>query len=77
MSARRPGALLEIMAKGWNRCCEHSFLVHIGLNGKAPLKVGAARALASGIGVSLRTIYKWNAKVREGDYKRCAQCKRR
>lgn len=55
-------------------CCIHAFLKAHGIRGEPPLGDLQADLMSRHIGVHKTTIYRWNAAVREGQYKPCETC---
>ena len=70
---RRP-ILLDSMAKGGGFCCKLTFLQNFNVDGRASLTLVDAELAAKKIGVSLQTVYRWNARIRSGFYKPCSIC---
>ena len=57
--------LLKFLAERSHHCCPLKMLDVHGIKGQNNLTMEEAQAIADKIGVTVRTIYNWNKRVRE------------
>jgi hypothetical protein len=67
--------LLKTMARIEGCCCVHAFLQHYGVDGKETMSEQCAVAIAMRLGVSFKSVYRYNKRIREGQYAPCDNCK--
>jgi hypothetical protein len=56
-------------------CCIHSFFSKYGVTGEENMSLKRVSEISLKVGVSWRTIYRYNARIRNGTYKPCDNCK--
>lgn len=57
--------LLKFLAENSDYCCSRMLLHEYGIKGQQNLSKESAQEIADKIGVTVRTIYNWNRRVRD------------
>lgn len=61
--------LMKVIAEEDGHCCVFNFFRSYGIIGQNNLSIKEAEKLADRIGVTPRTIYNWNRRIRDGECK--------
>ena len=67
--------IIKFMATVEGHCCVHSFLLRYGINGANNMSGQRAMEIGLKVGISWLTVYRYNARVRDGKYVPCDNCK--
>lgn len=65
--------LLLSIIKGEGSCCTYRYLFNIQIRG-IEMNGRLAEYIADRIGVTKRTVYNWNRRVKNGEFIACAKC---